>query len=381
MSQPHLFVDVSSHGFGHLAQVAPILNEFARIHPDCRITLRSGLPPEKLHSRIHCDFAHIYERSDFGYVMLDAVRIDFAATAEAYRTQHANWQQRVDDEADALARIRPDLVLTDVAYLPLAGAAKAGIASLSMCSLNWAVLFAHYFGRESWAKPIQDEMLAAYRAAGCFLRLTPAMPMPELQRTQAIPTVAAIGHNRRDALVAQLNCPPDSKLVLIAFGGFDKNLSAEHWPCTEGVHYLIPQSWSISRADMSATEPLGLHFTDLLASVDAVLTKPGYGTFTEAACNGTAVIFSRRDDWPEQECLIDWLKANSRCLELSETALLSGGWVDSLAGLWEQASPCIPRPTGTVEAARLISAHLPDRNLAHLESGTADDNAPPANTF
>lgn len=381
MSPPRLFVDISSHGFGHLAQVAPILNELARLRPDLRITLRSGLPPEKLRSRIRCDFFHIQGRSDFGYVMLDAVRIDFAATAEAYRAQHANWQRCVDEEAELLGRHKPDLVLTDVAYLPLAGAAQAGIASLSMCSLNWTDLFAHYFGHEPWAKPIHDEMLAAYRAADRFLRLTPAMLMPDIQRTQAIPTVAAIGHNRRDALVAQLNCPPDSKLVLIAFGGFDKNLCAEQWPCTEGVHYLIPQNWSILRDDMSATEPLGLHFTDLLASVDAVLTKPGYGTFTEAACNGTAVIYSRRDNWPEQDCLIDWLKANARCLEITETALLSGGWVDSLAGLWEQATPRIPRPTGTAEAARLISAHLPGRNLAHVESGAADDNASPANTF
>src|SRR5450830_779637 len=103
--------------------------------------------------------------------MLDAVRIDFAATASAYRAQHANWRQRVADEAALLNRLQPDLVLTDVAYLPLAGAAQAGIPSLSMCSLNWADLFAHYFGRETWAASIHAEMLAAYRSAECFLRL------------------------------------------------------------------------------------------------------------------------------------------------------------------------------------------------------------------
>ena len=39
-----------------------------------------------------------------------------------------------------LRRLAPDLVLTDVAYLPLAGAAQAGIPALSMCSLTWADL-------------------------------------------------------------------------------------------------------------------------------------------------------------------------------------------------------------------------------------------------
>lgn len=324
--------------------------------------MRSGLSQEKLLSRIHCDFAYLPGRSDFGFVMLDAVRIDLAATADAYRVQHANWRQRVGVEAELLCRIQPDLVLTDVAYLPLAAAAQAGIPSLSMCSLNWADLFSHFFGHQPWAKPIHHEMLAAYRAAECFLRLTPAMPMSDLPRTRAITPVAAIGCEQRDALLAQLSCPPDKKLVLVAFGGFAKDLSAELWPRTEGVHYLVPQSWLISRDDMTATEPLGLHFTDLLRSVDAVLTKPGYGTFTEAACNGTAVVYMRRDDWPEQDCLIDWLTLNARCLEITETALISGSWLESLGNLWEQPCPPLPRSKGAEEAAKLISDLLDRRS-------------------
>ena len=350
----HLFVDISSHGFGHLAQVAPILNELSHRRPGVRLTVRSGLPLEKLLSRIQCDFTHRSGRSDFGFVMLDAVRIDLAATAAAYRAQHANWEQRVAAEAGLLRRIKPDLVLTDVAYLPLAAAAQAGIPSLSMCSLNWADLFAHFFGHQPWAKPIHNEMLAAYCAADCFLRLTPAMPMSDLARTRSIAPVAAIGHDRRDALLAQLSCPPGKKLVLVAFGGFTKDLSAERWPRMEGVHYLVPQSWAISRDDMTATEPLDLPFTDLLRSVDAVLTKPGYGTFTEAACNGTAVVFMRRDDWPEQDCLIEWLTLNARCLEISEAALMSGDWSAALDELWQQSLPARPRLDGVCEAANLL---------------------------
>ena len=358
MPTPHLFVDISSHGFGHLAQVAPILNELGRRRPDLRLSVRSGLAAEKLQSRLQCKFTHIQGSSDFGFAMLDAVRIDHAASAEAYRAQHLDWPQRVNEEASLLRRLKPDLVLSDVAYLPLAGAAQAGIPSLSMCSLNWADLFAHFFGQQPWAKPIHDQMLAAYRAAECFLRLTPAMAMRDFPRTRAIAPVAAIGYDRRAALLAQLPCRPDSKLVLVAFGGYDKDLAAERWPRVDGVHYLIPQSWPIARADMSATEPLGLPFTDLLRSVDAVLTKPGYGTFTEAACSGTAVLYLRRDDWPEQDCLIDWLKLNARCREINEADLMRGDWSARLDQLWRQPLPARPQPDGVVEAASLLAERL-----------------------
>ncbi len=356
---PHLFVDISSHGFGHLAQVAPILNQLVRIRPELRLTIRSGLPLEKMRTRIAAPSEFINGRSDFGFVMLDAVRIDQDATANAYRVWHENWPGRVAAEAEFLRSLAPDLVLTDVAYLPLAGAAKAGIPSLSMCSLNWADLFAHVFGHEPWARAIHDEILAAYRGAECFLRLTPAMSMPDLANTRSIAPVAALGRDCRGELAARLDAAPHERIVLIAFGGFDKNLNAAEWPLTPGVRWLVPESWGIAREDMAALEPLRMNFTDLLRSVDAVLTKPGYGTFTEAACNGTAVLYVRRDDWPEQDCLIDWLEKHARCAEVGEAELMAGTLQPVLERLWQQPRPAIPRPDGAAEAAERIAAYLP----------------------
>ena len=356
---PHLFVDISSHGFGHLAQVAPILNQLVRIRPELRLTIRSGLPLEKMRTRIAAPFEFINGRSDFGFVMLDAVRIDQAATANAYRVWHENWPGRVAAEAEFLRSLAPDLVLTDVAYLPLAGAAKAGIPSLSMCSLNWADLFTHVFGHEPWARAIHDEILAAYRGAECFLRLTPAMSMLDLANTRSIAPVAALGRDCRGELAARLDAAPHERIVLIAFGGFDKNLNAAEWPLTPGVRWLVPKSWGIAREDMAALEPLHMNFTDLLRSVDAVLTKPGYGTFTEAACNGTAILYVRRNDWPEQECLIDWLEKHARCAEVGETELMGGMLQPALERLWQQSRPAMPRPDGAAEAAERIAAYLP----------------------
>ena len=176
----HLFVDISSHGFGHLAITAPVLNQLATSDPNFRLTIRSALPATKLQQRIKPAFELIVGASDFGYVMIDATRIDLEASATAYRQAHADWAARVADEARFLSCLKPDLALTNVSYLPLAGAAAAGIPALSLCSLNWADLFAHFFGGQAWAKPIHTQMLAAYRSAQAFLRVTPGMAMRAL---------------------------------------------------------------------------------------------------------------------------------------------------------------------------------------------------------
>lgn len=358
MSDKHLFVDISAHGFGHLAQVAPVLNALAERRPQLRITVRSGLPIERLQARLTHQFTYFAGSSDFGYVMHDAVNVNLPATAAAYRRQHADWAPRVADEAALLEVLRPDLVLTDVAYLPLAGAACLGVPAVAMCSLNWAELFAHFYARESWAPAIHAQILAAYCSAACFLRLTPAMPMADLPRRRSVGPVATLGTDRREALRRQLHCRDDERLLWIGFGGFDRPLPIDRWPLIPGYRWLLPQAWACTRADTAAIETLALSVADLMASVDAVLTKPGYGTFTEAACNGTAVIFQRRPDWPEQHYLIDWLQTNTRCLEISPEDLLAGKLAETLAAVWQQPAVARPQPTGVNEAAEILLTWL-----------------------
>ncbi len=348
----HLFVDISSHGFGHLAITAPALNALAELAPDLRLTVRSGLPRQKLAQRIRVPFALIAGSSDFGYVMIDPIRIDLAATAAAYRRAHADWPARVAREAAFLAALEPDLVLTNVAYLPLAGAARTGIPALSLCSLNWADLFAHFFGHEPWAAPIHADMLAAYRSARTFLRITPGMPMRDLGNREDIGPTAAIG--RRHDL--GLN---GDRAVLIALGGIAHRLPVDDWPRLPGIRWLVAADWRCAHPDAISLESFGLNFTDLLCSVGAVVTKPGYGTFTEAACNGTPVLYQRRDDWPEQDCLIEWLQRNATCLEIPADCLLNGALHESLSALWKQQQPPRPAATGAAEtAARLVGQLL-----------------------
>ena len=347
----HLFVDISSHGFGHLAITAPVLNTLAEIIPNLRLTVRTRLPAHKLRQRIHTPFELIDGSTDFGYVMHDATRVDLPASAAAYRQAHGEWPGRVAEEAAFLRRLKPDLVLTNVSYLPLAGAALAGIPSLSLCSLNWADLFGHFFGDETWAAPIHAEMLAAYRAARAFLRVTPGMPMDALGNVREVGPIAATGQKHPLGL-------GDDKAVLVAMGGIAHRLPIDDWPRLPGVRWLVAADWPCRHPDAMAFERFGLSFTDLLCSVDAIITKPGYGTFTEAAANGTPVLYQRREDWPEQDCLIEWLARNGRSREI-DAGLLENGQLDAeLATLWQQASPPRPSVSGARQAAEIVAALL-----------------------
>jgi hypothetical protein len=199
-------------------------------------------------------------------------------------------------------------------------------------------------------------MIKAYRAA-TFLRTTPGMPMTGLDRVIGIGPIATIGRERRGELRRILGVGT-ARIVLVALGGIPTRLPVEAWPALANTHWLVPAAWQVARSDMSAFEPLGWPFADLLASSDAVVTKPGYGTFAEAACNGTAVLYQRRGDWPEQDCLIEWLSKNARACEITGDELRRGALGAALDEVIAAAVPPVPAPDGIEQAARHLATLL-----------------------
>ena len=357
----HLFVDISSHGFGHLAQTAPVLNALSASRP-LELTIRSGLTKAQLSRRIHQPFTHLHEASDFGFVMHDALRVDLASSARRYQEAYANWSERVEQEAALLTSLKPGLVLSNISPLPLAGAAMAKIPSMAMCSLNWADLFAHYFAAAPWAEPIHAAMQHAYASAQSFLRFTPGMPMPALSNLAIIGPVSTPGSMTCEAVAQRLDLPLEKRWLLLAMGGIAHRLPVEDWPHIEGVQLLIPADWGVSRHDCSSYDDSRLPFSDLFPKADAVLTKPGYGTFAEATCCGLPVLYLRRPDWPEEPYLIEWLHAHTRASELTAEQAATGELGPLLQSLWQQPAPIPPQPMGITEALRHINQAL-DANV------------------
>ena len=352
---PQLLVDISAHGFGHVGQTAPVVNELVRRIPDLRVTLRTTAPRSLLQQRFHGDFHHIPVAFDFGMQMANAVDVQVKESAVAYRAFHADWEEKVEREAHAMRALKPDLLLANVPYLSLAAARVAEVRAVGMCSLNWADIYRHYCAGNVASHAIHAQILEAYNSAECFLKVQPSMPMPNLSNTRIINPIARVGCNQRQHLAKKLRLGETEKLVLVAMGGMEFRLPVEHWPQLPGVRWIIPQAWQAQRDDTATLEALDLPFGDVLASCDAVLTKPGYGTFAEAACAGVPVLYVTRRDWPEEPYLVQWLEEHGVCLEVQRYMLHTGDLGDVLNQLWAIPKPPAPMPSGISEAADYLA--------------------------
>jgi hypothetical protein len=355
---PHLLVAISAHGFGHLAQVAPVLNQLHASLPGLRLTLRTALPRARLEERIKLPFALQAAADDFGMLQHNALELDLPASLQRYRELHDSWQHQVGRVRRELEAVGPDLLFADIPYLTLEAAHRAGIPSMAMCSLNWAQILRGCLPDDAEVAAIAQQMLTAYRRAERFLCPQPSMPMPGLDNVQPIGVLAIRGRNRRKDLIGRGLVGERERLVIVAMGGIAHRLPVERWPHRRDVRYVLPDSWPIHRDDCLSLQQTGIGFTDLLASAEAIITKPGYGTFTEATVNGLPILYVRRGNWPEESVLFDWIARNGRSLELTRSTLERGEHLPALEALLSQPPPPPVSHHGAAEAAEILRERL-----------------------
>lgn len=355
---PHLLLAVTAHGYGHLAQSAPVVGALARRITDLEVTLRSDIDPGFARRRLPVGFTQISEPTDVGLVMDGPLRTRWAESLDLYREFDAVYDQRLERELGLLQDLAPDLVLSDVPWLPLDAARRLGIPAVALCSLSWYDILRECPLSARVPPVLLERMRRIYGSAELFIRPAPSMPMAWLPNGVDVGPIAVRGPDRRAEIRGQLGLPAGCPLALMQFGGFDGFDPLHHWPEQEQVHWLVEDLGGRRRRDATAFGDLGLGVPDLLGSVDLLLAKPGYGSFAEAACNGLAVLYISRGDWPEEPALTRWIREQVPALEIPLTDLIGGQLAEPIAQLLAKGRAAPVEPSGIEAAADLIQPLL-----------------------
>jgi hypothetical protein len=310
MTAMRLLVDISAHGYGHLSQTAPILCALRNLFPRISFVVRSGLPETRLRERLGDDIEFVRASTDFGCAMVGPFEVDRWGTLERYRRVDAAWDATVEEIAALLRSRRCNGVFTNISYPALAAAKRVGLPSVACSSLIWSEVARHYIGGLTPdADGVIDRICAAYDQASLILRLVPGMPMREHRTLRIDQPIARVGRARRVELRRVLGLDEATDVVLCAFGGMLPERPAA-LASDKRIALIVPSSWN---GAVTPIEALDWPFEDLIASVDAVLSKPGYGIVAELACNATPSILVTRGDWPEKPYLVSWIQQVGRC--------------------------------------------------------------------
>lgn len=353
-----LYCVISDHGFGHIAQTDPVLNRLFQLRTDIDIVIQSNAPQSLLHERFQFPFTLVRSSPDHGMIMNHALQINAHASHAYYRQRHQHWHQRVTHAAGTMQAYGPDLVYSNIDYVANAAATSLSIPIINLCSLNWYQIYRAYCGHMPGADEILQTMAASYNQACVFMAPEPSMPMPEIEQLTPIGVIAKRSEAISSRIRQQWQLPASTRLALLSFGGHEFDLDLSQWPTIPGWVYLVKEHSGPARADIRVYTELNQPYIDILGSVDVIMTKSGYGTFVEAACNNTAVLYLSRADWPEDPYLCTWLQSHARCLPITHEQLLSGKFADVFTQLQGQQQRPDVQPVGIEQAVSILSANL-----------------------
>lgn len=359
---PIIWCAISGHGYGHAAQVVPVLNALRSLVPDLRIILRTTVPTTYFQDRLIGQWEYQDIQQDVGCIQDGPLTVDVPATWAAYRQFHATWDKRLAVEVAAIQQSQPDLILSDTSYLALAAGAKAGLPTIAMASLTWDEILDPY---RAPGDPLQRELVAnirqAYAQADLALRIEPGLSMPAFRRIQNIGPIASLFSSQRETIRTRLRVTPQEHLVLVGFGGIPlHDLPWKQMNALSSFRFIVDGPVESRCSRIVSLRDLPFRFSTVLVSVDAVMTKPGYGTVVECVTNQIPLVYVRRYNFADEAPLVDYIARYGRGIELAADDFHSGTWQraleEALALPIPVASP--PLPTGADEAARLLAPFL-----------------------
>ncbi len=295
---------------------------------DVRLTVKSAAPEWFFRSEAGRDLEIVAERFDSGPVQASNFAIAWPRSVREALAVERAVRKRLDAEAAWLEREGVRLVVCDVAPAPLAAAAIAGIPSFAVVNFTWVEIFRAQAARDPRVASAVRQWRRDYASAGLALRTPLHLPMPYLRRVRDIPLIARPGRSCRRRLEAHLGVPRGTRIVLVYLGiwGHDAMPFARlaelpgvafvtFWPTPAPVVHLDTRAWS---------------FPDVVASVDAVVAKPGYGTAGECMANGTPTVYYPRPEFAEYPALREGLDAWGGAVRISRRDLLACRWRGAL---------------------------------------------------
>jgi hypothetical protein len=244
---------ISGHGLGHASREIEVINSVTRQRPDTRVIVRTSAPRWFLENAARGPIELQEVEVDTGIVQIDSLRLDEDETALRAARFYATFEARAEAEAHVLAELDASVVVGDVPPLAFAAAARARVQSVALANFTWDWIYGAYLG--------DDAVVVLASFGGYGLRL----PYREIARVSRF-TLVVTGHETG---------PED--------------------PATEGPLRRY------ANEELAARD---LHYPDLVAAADAVISKPGYGIVSECIVNGTALLYTARGRFVEDDMLV-----------------------------------------------------------------------------
>ena len=339
---------ITAHGFGHAVRSLEVIGYLSKQSPKLEIFIVSVIPEYLITENVGTSMIVRRRSLDVGLVQKDSIRFDLDETLTEMQFLHDRQDSLVAEEAAFLKTQNIQGIVCDIPFLPFSAAQKLGIPSIGISNFTWDWIYQAYANSDSRWLPLVSWIRKSYQNCTLFLQLPMHGDCTVCPTIQDVPLIARRAKATREETRRILGLRPEARTYLISVVALDLNEEAEK------------QLRNISDIVFLYKRPLKLNFgvciddfsvayADVVAAVDGVVTKPGYGIVSECLVNNTPIIYTDRGHFPEYDVLVQQMTKHLPTSYISPSDLYAGRWESAIKDLENQPPRISTMPSNGAE--------------------------------
>jgi L-arabinokinase len=360
MKQKRLAYYITPHGFGHAVRSIEVIRHLLVLAPALEIVIVSTLPEFLVHQSLGDSVPIRRRQLDIGLVQRDSIQFDLSATLERLQSLHDQRDALVADEIHFFKTQEIQTVVCDIPFLPFAAASQAFIPAIGMGNFTWDWIYQAYAAADSRWTPLVDWIRESYHKCHLLLQLPMHGDCSACPHIQDVPLVARRAQRKREETLKILGLGLDQKVYLISFGWLELGETAlKRLEEITDAMFLFKHPLSFQFRNGMCLDDHPLSYEDVVAAVDGVITKPGYGIVSDCLAHGTPVIYTDRGFFPEYDILVREMAKHLTTVYISSEDLYAGKWEAAIEELQRQprVAPTLPC-NGAKVCAEIILSYL-----------------------
>ena len=325
MKRPIIYIAITNHGFGHATRTASIANTIQKLCPEVLLIIVTTAPRWLLESYIEGDFILRQRAFDLGVIQADSLTMDKPATLEKLREIKKNYKSLIASEVNFIRQNRVNIILADIPFLAVGFAEATDIPCWMISNFGWDFIYRDWGGEFT---EIADWISDWYGKSNRLFRLPFHEPMSAFTNIIDVGLTGGSPHFSPDELRSnwQINTTLE-KTILLTFGGLGLQeipyANISKFPDLQFItfDFLAPDLPNLIKVTNRQYRPV-----DFMPICGRIISKPGYGTFSEATLLEIPVVTIPRDDFAEAAFMLAGLADYNHHQILTAPEFFQGDW-------------------------------------------------------
>jgi hypothetical protein len=329
---------ITPHGFGHAVRSLEVIRHLLGSDAALQIIVVSDIPEFLVKQCVGRALPFRKKRLDVGLVQKDSVSFGLEDTKRALGLLLQNHDTLVDEEIRFFREEAIQGIVSDIAFLPFYAAFQHAIPGIGVGNFTWDWIYQSYAQFDHSWQPLIAWIREGYRRCSLLLQLPMHGDCSSCPNIRDVPLVARKARRTPSETLEFLESDPQKQNYLISFSELNLTDSAlERLEEIDGATFFFKHPLKFQFANGQCLDAFDLSYPDVVAAMDGVITKPGYGIVSDCLAQGTPIVYTDRGAFPEYDILVREIRRHLANAYLPSHDLYAGFWEGALREVASQA--------------------------------------------